>query len=547
MSNTTGRQRVLAALKCQPVDRVPWVPFVGCHGAALLDKTASEYLQSAELIADGMAEAVKRYDPDGLPVVFDLQIEAEALGCTLAWADDNPPVVTDHALDLGIKLGDLEVPSREAGRIGMAIEATRKARQAHPDLALYGLITGPFTLALHLLGTDIFMKMFDDPKGVDAVMDFCRRTAEAMAGYYLDAGCDVIAVVDPMTSQIGPDQFRQFVSGHVTPVFDSIRRRDGLGSFFVCGHAQQNIEAMCETGPDNVSVDENIPLGFVKEVCLPRGVSFGGNMQLTTVLLLGSEDDARRNAVECLEIGGEKGFLLAPGCDLPYATPPGNLQAVTDVVQDEYKRQAAKAMAKEETAAQDLLDMAEYGQSDKVVVDIITLDSEACAPCQYMVESVRGIAPQFEGIVEWREHKIKYREALVFMTSLMVRNIPTICIDGKITFVSRIPARDELIEAIQQRIFEKLRIKIQRRRATLYVLGSGDDQATAELVENATKAVTELGVDVDVRTITDEAEIRSYGVVPSQTPAVLAARYQVKSTRNVPEPAIIKEWVKDLL
>ena len=38
----------------------------------------------------------------------------------------------------------------------------------------------------------------------------------------------------------------------------------------------------------------------------------------------------------------------------------------------------------------------DYGKADKVIVDIITLDSESCAPCQYMVEAVKNVAPEFE-------------------------------------------------------------------------------------------------------------------------------------------------------
>ena len=43
---------------------------------------------------------------------------------------------------------------------------------------------------------------------------------------------------------------------------------------------------MCDCRPDNVSIDENIPLGFVKEIALKKGISFGGNMKLTVVLLI---------------------------------------------------------------------------------------------------------------------------------------------------------------------------------------------------------------------------------------------------------------------
>ena len=213
---------------------------------------------------------------------------------------------------------------------------------------------------------------------------------------------------------------------------------------------------------------------------------------------------------------------------------------------DPYEREVIKAKAHAKTSA-DLLDLSDYGgTSDKIIVDIITLDSEACAPCQYMVEAVRKVTPEFEGIVEWREHKIKYRESLVFMTSLMVRNVPTICIDGQIVFVSRIPARDELIAALQKRINEKLRLKIARRSASVYILGKKGDEGSKKIKAHTMKAIKELGADVEVKEVTDENDIAAYGLSPVMLPAVVVARYQVKSTRTIPEPSIIKEWIKGI-
>jgi MtaA/CmuA family methyltransferase len=544
LSDMTGLERIRSAMRGEEVDRIPWVPFVGCHAGALIGATATELLESEETMLKGMEEAVRRYTPDGIPVTFDLQIEAEVLGCELTWADDNPPAVSSHALSAGRALADLSVPRPDQGRIGLVLNVARRLRQAHPEIALYGLITGPFTLGLHLMGTDIFMQMFDDPDNVHSVLGFCRDVCLAMAGYYHDAGCDVVAVVDPMTSQIGPEQFVEWVSPYATEVFDSIRQRGCLSSFFVCGHAQQNIEAMCACRPDNISVDENIPLQFVRDVCTEKGVSFGGNMQLTTVLLLGKPLDAQKNAIACMDVGGTKAFILSPGCDLPFATPPENLEAVLEVVADPYKRDVVRAMARESEDALHL-DMGDYGATDKVIVDIITLDSEACAPCQYMVDAVRKVAPEFEGIVEWREHKIKYRESLVLMTSLMVRNVPTICIDGQITFVSRIPPRDELIAAIQKRVNEKFRMKIAQKKGAIYILGP-ENEKSKELRERIELAILELGADLSVEQVADQDVIYSYGVAPIQTPAVVTAKYQLKSTRALPEVAAIKEWIKDI-
>ena len=547
MSTSTingGKSLVQAAVRGEKTDRAPWIPFVGCHAAKLIGVSADEYLKSADLMCQGVSAAIERYQPDGIPVVFDLQIEAEALGCDLNWAQDTPPAVTSHPLAIGVSLDELSVPSVDAARIPAVMEATRRLREEHPEVALYGLVTGPFTLALHLLGTDLFMRMFDDADYVHRLLEFTREVAEAMCGYFVDAGCDVIAVVDPMTSQIGPDQFTEFVTPHVAPVFDSIHSRGALSSFFVCGHAQQNVEVMCQSGPHNICVDENIPLDFVRDICRERGVSFGGNLQLTTVLLLGTPIDAERNAADCLAVGENTGFTLAPGCDIPFDTPPENLEVVGRLVRDEYRQEAVRAMA-HEREIEDVLDMSQYGRTEKTIVDIITLDSEACAPCQYMVEAVQKISPEFEGIVEWREHKIKQRESILFMTSLLVKNVPTICIDGQITFVSRIPPKEELVAAIQKRINEKTRQRILHKRASLYLVGKAGEELDA-VQANIERAITELGSDVMLSVVTDEQEILALGVHPSQTPAVVTAEYRVKSTRRVPETPIIKEWIKAL-
>jgi uroporphyrinogen-III decarboxylase len=152
---------LLKALCNQPTSRVPWVPFVGLHGGALVGVDATDYLKSADHIVHGLEAAVKRYRADGLPVVYDLQLEAA----------------------------------------------------------------------------------------------------------YIDADIDVIAVVDPMISQIGPEHFRDFVTPALNKVFDYTRERGALSSLFVCGNATRDIEAMTETTCDNISIDENVDLALLAKTC----------------------------------------------------------------------------------------------------------------------------------------------------------------------------------------------------------------------------------------------------------------------------------------
>lgn len=449
-----GKQLLKQAFALQETDRTPWVPFVGVHAASLLGVTAEEFLKSSDLIVKGVNQAIELYNPDGIPIVFDLQLEAECLGCGLVWADENPPAVNTHPLMDGVLLEDLKIPASNEGRIAVVMEATRILRAAHPDLALYGLITGPFTLGLHLLGTEIFMKMFTDEEYVYKLMDFCTSVCNAMTDYYKEAGCDVIAVVDPMTSQIGPDQFEQFVTKYCKDVFAHIKAQGLNSSFFVCGHTQHNIEVMCATKPDNISIDENIPLEFVKDICLKNGVSFGGNLLLTLTLLMGTPEDCERNAVDCMDIGGNKGFILAPGCDLAYATPKENIIAITNLITDSYRQDVVRAM---EAKVMDVtpIDKSVYSSSPKVILDVVTLDSSSCAPCQYMVEATRIAAESFGDRVEVIERSIKTKEGIEFMAAIGASNIPTLCIDGEVTFISNIPPVNEIKKAIETRLSQK--------------------------------------------------------------------------------------------
>ena len=158
----TGKELLLRALNGEQTLRPAWLPYVGVHGASLVGVTAEEYLKSANLIVDGLSKAKELYQPDGLPIVFDLQMEAQVLGCELKWAEKTPPSVVSHPMSLmegdGKSLADLPAFSVDKGRFPIAFEALDQIKkQMGDEIALYGLLTGPFTLTLHLMGNDVSM------------------------------------------------------------------------------------------------------------------------------------------------------------------------------------------------------------------------------------------------------------------------------------------------------------------------------------------------------------------------------------------------------
>ena len=65
-----SKQRVLNAIFCKDIDRIPWVPFVGCHAARLIGVNAEEYFKSEDHIVNGILKADEEYRPRRAPCAF---------------------------------------------------------------------------------------------------------------------------------------------------------------------------------------------------------------------------------------------------------------------------------------------------------------------------------------------------------------------------------------------------------------------------------------------------------------------------------------------
>ena len=453
------KELLFRTLRHEETERAPWVPFAGVHAAKLKGYTATEMLTDADKAVESLMEVNRLYKPDGQPVIFDLQIEAECLGCDLTWADDCPPSVSGHPLDGSDEEPpetpcDCKIPTKESGRIPYVLEVMRRMKEnVGETTALYGLICGPFTLASHLRGNNLFTDMFDFEEEVESLFAFCNRVCMKMAEYYIEAGMDVIAIVDPLISQISTAHFEQYMTEPYTELFAHIRELGAFSSFFVCGDATRNIEAMCQTVPDSISVDENVNLLAAKEISDKYNVVIGGNIPLTTIMLLGNQQDNMKFAVDLLDsIPVKKNFILAPGCDMPYDVPVENgigvAQAAieTDAVREMVKNYQAEEV---DTSGVELPD---YANLKKPLIEVFTLDSAQCAACGYMMGAANAAKETFGDAIDMVEYKFIYKENVARCVKMGVPNLPSMYINGELKYRSIIPAKEELEKAIQEAI-----------------------------------------------------------------------------------------------
>lgn len=445
----TGKERVLMTLNHEMADRVPWVPFAGVHAASLIGKNATEALTDGDVLFDSLMEVKKLYAPDGMPVVFDLQVEAEILGCELVWADEAPAAVRTHPLaDKTEMLCDCSQPAPDKGRLPMILDVMKRmSAEVGEDTALYGLICGPFTLASHLRGNDLFMDMILDENYVKTLMEYTTTTALKMVDMYIDAGMDVIAVVDPLVSQISPEHFEGMCHEAFKTVYDYIRAKGKASSFFVCGNATRQLDVMCKTGPDSISVDENVVMKTAKEITDKYNIAIGGNIPLTTLMLHGTQQENMKYVVNMLDELSHDNLIIAPGCDMPFFVPAENAIGVAQAVRE---TESVRAMvANYEAPKEDIqVDLPDYENLKKPLVEVFTLDSATCAACTYMLGAMNVAGDTYGEKIDLVEYKFTEKVNIARCVKMGVTNLPCVYINGELKWSSIIPSREELFGVI---------------------------------------------------------------------------------------------------
>jgi uroporphyrinogen decarboxylase len=450
-----GKNQLFDTLQHKPLSRASWVPFAGVHAGKLTGYTALEVLTDGDKLLESLLAVHRIYQPDGMPVMFDLQLEAEALGCELHWATNTPPSVKSHPLgDEAYVPCDCKIPQATDGRFPMVLEVTRKLKQAIGDsTAIYGLVCGPFTLASHLRGTNIFFDMYDDEQYVIELLEFCKKVVLHSAKMHIEAGADVIAVVDPLVSQISEEHFEQFLTLPYKGIFEELRNLKTFSAFFVCGDATRNIELMCQTKPDCISIDENIDIKTAKALTDKYNIVIGGNLQLTVTMLHGTQAANMKAAVDIIESCSINNLILSPGCDMPYDTPIDNVIAVSQAV---LNFENSKAVIQNYDASldlsQELVVLPDYQNLVKPLVEVFTLDSASCAACGYMINVVNKTLASTPMLFDYVEYKFTIKENIKRCMQMGVKHLPSLYINGELVYSSITPSDVALLAEIKQRL-----------------------------------------------------------------------------------------------
>ena len=206
---------------------------------------------------------------------------------------------------------------------------------------------------------------------------------------------------------------------------------------------------MCQTGPDSISVDENVDIIAAKAVTDKYNVAIGGNIPLTSIMLHGTQQDNMKYVVDLLaKLPEYRNFIVAPGCDMPYAVPVENaIGAAQAVLETESVRKMVENYV---SATFDIdVELPDYEHLEKPLVEVCTLDSTSCAACTYMMGAACVAKEQFGDAIDMVEYKFTEKENIARFQKMGVKSLPSIYINGQLKFASIIPSKEELEQAIR--------------------------------------------------------------------------------------------------
>lgn len=305
------------------------IPLLGYPGTQLTHSTIKQNEFNWGLHFYTIYELAERFKPDGIFFMMDLSLEANALGLPVRFPlDESPSVEYPLVKDTTDLLQFLSLDPLKDGRVAAFIETMRLMSRAL-NILKGAYVIGPLTLAGLLMGAnELAIATITEPEMLSGVLEFCLCTILRYARALEDAGCDMIAILEPTAVILSPQSFWQFSGQFLKRLIEKL---NVFPILHICGNSTHLIQEMVKTGAKGLSLDSLVDFTSVIET-IPRDVHLIGNIDPVSVMLQANPQGVRQATQKLLQdMTSFENFILSTGCDLAPETPLENIAAFMEV------------------------------------------------------------------------------------------------------------------------------------------------------------------------------------------------------------------------
>lgn len=327
-----GRERVLAALRGEPVDRLPLMPVVMMFCADQIGVKYGEYLEDFRVLAEAQIRTAEQFDFDIVSNMSDPAREASDCGARVEFYADQPAAIIESDALLADKetLTRLAIPDPlGGGRMHAAVNALELMRERVGDAkAVMGWVEGPCAEGADLRGINsLMLDFYDDPDFVRDLFEFVVEMELRYAQAQVDAGADMLGIGDAAASLIGPKFYEEFVWPSEKRLVDGIHAMGAHARLHICGNTKSIVEGMGSLGCEVVDLDYLTPVDSARAAMGPDQILLG-NLDPVSSLRNGTPESVTAAITACHHQAGDR-YIVGAGCEVPRDTPVENVQALT--------------------------------------------------------------------------------------------------------------------------------------------------------------------------------------------------------------------------
>ncbi len=340
----TCRERVLAAMNREPVDRTPVCNPTSVATVELMDLVDAPFPdanRNPELMARLAATGHTELGFDSIMPVFTIIQESSALGCSIQWEQkDNWPTVKMRE-PIWEDVDDIQIPQdllthQDTRCVLDAIRILKK--EYGDDVAIIGKTMGPWSLGYHCFGVEPFLLMsLDDPGKTKACLDRMKEVTVDFGVAQIEAGADALTLPDHATGDlVSGEYYKRYLRDlHI----EFVERIPIPLILHICGRTVDRMEYIAQTGMSAFHYDSKNEPGESMEVVGER-ISLVGNINNPETLFSKGPDVVRQEVIRNLDAGVH---LVGPECAIPLQTSIENLKEIPGAVRDWHRERAMPA------------------------------------------------------------------------------------------------------------------------------------------------------------------------------------------------------------
>ena len=323
VGSMNSKGRCLAAMRGEPVDRVPVFPLLMFLAQDRAGITYRQFVSDGAALAETELAVRQRFGLDAITACSDAWRIPADLGGETVFPENATPFQERPLVRSAADLARLRQPDplRRGSRMADRVKAVSIMSKAAGDECLVlGWVEMPFAEACSLCGVSDFMMMLtDEPALAHKVLEFCCEANIAFALAQLEAGAPMVGAGDAAASLISPRMYREFALPYEQRVCEAVHAARGLIKLHICGNTTALLPDMVKTGADVFNVDHLVDFRLASDAYAAANICYKGNLDPVSDFLQATPEECQQRALERLRLAEGTRFMLSAGCEVPAA------------------------------------------------------------------------------------------------------------------------------------------------------------------------------------------------------------------------------------